>query len=100
MRVNEHNTTGVSAAEAGRAQETHRLEGGAGSRASALKSGGDRVELSSTSASVSRAMAAHHSDRAARVQELAAQYQHGQYRIDASATSHGIVSEAMATSIG
>jgi anti-sigma28 factor (negative regulator of flagellin synthesis) len=96
MRVNEHNTTGASAAEAARAQETQRIEGGAGSRTSTSKSGGDRVELSSTSAKVSRAMAAHHSDRAAKVQELAAQYQSGKYRPDSAATSRGMVSEAMA----
>ena len=97
MRVNEHNTTGASAAEAGRAHETNRVEGGLGSTAATSRAGGDRVELSSTSAAVSRAMAAHHSDRAAKVHDLAAQYQRGQYRVDNAATSRGLVSEAVAS---
>ena len=95
MRVNDHNMTGASAAEAGRAQETQRLESGSGSRTAAAKSGGDRVELSSTSASVSRALTAHRSDRAAKVQELAAEYQSGRYKPDVAATSRGMISEAL-----
>jgi anti-sigma28 factor (negative regulator of flagellin synthesis) len=98
MRVNEHNQTGASS-EAGRAQETQRLDRGGSSRTTVSGSGGDRVELSSTLASVSRATAAHDADRAAKVQELAAQYQSGQYRTDAAATSRAMVSEALASAI-
>jgi anti-sigma28 factor (negative regulator of flagellin synthesis) len=100
MRVTEHNTTGTSAAEAGRPEEAHRSDSGAQSRAATSKSGSDRVELSSTSASVSRSMAAHRSERDAKVHELAAQYQTGRYRPDSAATSRGMVSEAMAPAAG
>src|SRR5436305_9281578 len=85
MRVNDHNVTGAAAAEAGRAQESQR-PGRAGGSSSSVGSGGDRVELSSTLSSVSRALETHHSDRAARVRELASQYQSGKYRPDAGAT--------------
>jgi anti-sigma28 factor (negative regulator of flagellin synthesis) len=100
MRVNDHNNlTGASAAEAGRTQEISRADGAAASRTSSSRSGGDRVELSSTSASVSRAMTAHHSDRAAKVQALSEQYQRGNYRPDAVATSRAMVSDALAPSL-
>jgi anti-sigma28 factor (negative regulator of flagellin synthesis) len=98
MRVNDHNQTGASA-EAGRAQETQRLDRGGKSRSAASGSGGDRIELSSTLTSVSRATAAHHSERSAKVRELAAAYQSGAYRPDAAATSRAMVSEALASGI-
>jgi anti-sigma28 factor (negative regulator of flagellin synthesis) len=98
MRVNDHNVTGAAAAEAGRAQESQRSGRAGGSRPSS-GSGGDRVELSSTLSSVSRAMEAHHTDRAARVQELAAQYQSGKYRPDAGATSRAMITEAVASGV-
>ena len=100
MRVTEQNTNGASAAEAGRAHETKRLDGVAASHAVVSKYGGDRVELSSTSASLSRSMAAHRSAADAKVRELAAQYQSGRYRADSAATSRGMVAEAIASSVG
>jgi anti-sigma28 factor (negative regulator of flagellin synthesis) len=99
MRVNDHNTTGASAAEAGRAQETQRIESGSASRVAASKSGGDRVELSSTSASISRTLSADGSERTAKVQELAAQYQSGRYTPDLAGASRGMVSEALAPAL-
>jgi len=98
MRVNDHNVTGAAAAEAGRAQESQR-PGRAGGSSSSVGSGGDRVALSSTLSSVSRALETHHSDRAARVQELAAQYQSGKYRPDAGATSRAMITEAVASGV-
>jgi anti-sigma28 factor (negative regulator of flagellin synthesis) len=96
MRVNEHSLTGASTAEAGRAHETQRTDSGAASRAAESTSGGDRIELSSTLNSVSRAMAGDRYGRAARVQQLAALYESGQYHADATATSRAMVSEALA----
>src|SRR4051794_21445210 len=98
MRINEHNQTGASS-EAGRTQETQRAAGGGTSKSAASGSSGDRVELSSTLGSLSRATAANHSDRGARVQELAAQYETGRYRPDAAATSRAMVSEMLASGI-
>lgn len=99
MRVNDHNVTGASTAEAGRAQEAQRTDGGAASRAVGPSSGGDRLELSSTLTSVSRAIAGDRSGRSAKVAQLAEQYQSGHYHADAAATSRAMVSEALAPAI-
>jgi hypothetical protein len=98
MRVNDHNLTGAAAAEAGRTQESQRSGRGGGAGATS-GTGGDRVELSSTLGSLSRALEAHRSDRGAMVQELAAQYQSGRYRPDAAATSHAMITEALAPAV-
>ncbi len=97
MRIYDLNLTGTSAAETGRTHETQRADtadtakvGRANDRSS------DRVELSSALGSLSRALTAHHSDRATRVQDLAAQYQSGNYRPDSQATSRAMVSDALA----
>jgi hypothetical protein len=47
---------------------------------------------------LSRAISAHESGRAARVQELAAQYGRGEYHADSAATSRAMVSDAVAAS--
>ena len=97
MRVYDLNLTGAAAAEAGRAQESQRVEKGAGGRSSAAGATGseDRVELSSTLGRLAQALSANGLERAARVQALAAQYQAGSYRVDAAATAKGMVAEAL-----
>jgi anti-sigma-28 factor FlgM len=91
MRVDNRNLT--SAAEAGRAQESQSI-GRDGRPVSSTNSGGsgtDRVELSS----LSRALHASASSRSARVDQLTAQYQAGQYQPDVAETSKSMVSEAI-----
>lgn len=97
MRIDDRNLTGVSAGIGGLAgaQEVAKsgrdaagVSGGSGS--------GDRVEISSTLAGLSRAMASDGNARASRVQALARSYQSGRYQPDAAATSRGMVSEALA----
>ncbi|MGA2271186.1 MAG: flagellar biosynthesis anti-sigma factor FlgM [Bryobacteraceae bacterium] len=97
MRVNDRNLTSASAAESGRSQETQKLN-----RTQGVKDGiattdrsGDRVELSSTLEQLSRAMSAFGSERASRVQALAAQYRSGNYHVDSLAVARGMVSEAL-----
>jgi anti-sigma28 factor (negative regulator of flagellin synthesis) len=97
MRVNDQNVTGASAGGAGRTQEAQRSERSAGARAGTPASGGDRVELSSTLSSLSRALSESRGGRAAKVQALAAQYQSGQYQSDSTATSRAIIGEAVAS---
>ena len=96
MRIYDRDLTGPAAAESGRSQETQRADrdGASASSGSASKSG-DRVELSSGFASVSRALATHHSERAAKVQALGVQFQSGNYQPNSLATSQGMVSEAV-----
>jgi anti-sigma28 factor (negative regulator of flagellin synthesis) len=97
MRIDNQNLTGATPAESGRAHETEKSN-----RNQALQTGtaandktGDRVELSNTLETLSRALSANGSDRASRVQALAAQYQSGNYYPDSAATARGMISEAL-----
>jgi len=95
MRVNDQNLTGVNTASTAGSHEAQRAgrtaSGSAGSTAH-----GDRVELSGAVGTISRALAADSGGRAARVRELAAQYQAQQYRPDAAATSRAMIADAVA----
>jgi anti-sigma28 factor (negative regulator of flagellin synthesis) len=95
--VNGQNLTGATAAESGRAQETERSSRSQGAPAgtTATDKTGDRVELSNTLATLSRALSASGSERSSRVQALAAQYQSGNYQPDSAATARGMISEAL-----
>ena len=64
----------------------------------ANSSDSDRVDISSALGSLSRALSSFSSDRTARVQALATQYQVGQYKVDAAAVSHAMVNAAVAGS--
>jgi anti-sigma28 factor (negative regulator of flagellin synthesis) len=100
MRIYDQNLNGAGAAQTGGAQEIQRNDRESGARAHGTASDRDRVELSSSLASLSRTLEAHHSDRAARVQELAAQYQRGEYRTDSAATGRAMVGEALGAAVG
>ncbi|MBZ5725989.1 MAG: flagellar biosynthesis anti-sigma factor FlgM [Acidobacteriia bacterium] len=97
MRVYDRNLTGGPAAESGRAQETQKLDRDAGARAASpgADGSGDRVELSSSLARLSRMISGYGSERSSRVQSLAAQYQSGSYRPDSLAISRGMIAEAL-----
>jgi hypothetical protein len=91
MRVDQRNLTGTG--EAGRAQGSQSV-GRDGRPVSSTNSGGsgtDHVELSS----LSHALNASASSRSARVDQLTALYQAGQYQPDAAETSKSMVSEAI-----
>jgi anti-sigma28 factor (negative regulator of flagellin synthesis) len=91
MRVDQRNLTG--AAEAGRAREMQSIgrDGRSISSANSGGSGSDQVELSS----LSRALHASANQRSARVEQLAAQYQGGEYQPDPAEISKSMVSEAL-----
>jgi len=97
MRIYDRDLTGTASAESGRSQETQRTdrETAAGS-SQASSAAGDRVELSSGLASVTRALAAYGSSRAGKVQQLASQFQSGNYHPDSLAISQGMVAQALA----
>jgi anti-sigma28 factor (negative regulator of flagellin synthesis) len=97
MTINDRNLTGTTPAEAGRSQETQKSNRNQGVRTGTAASDktGDRVELSSTLATLSRAISAFGSERANRVQALTGQYQSGSYHPDSAATARGMVSEAL-----
>ena len=56
---------------------------------------GDRVEFSNTLGRMSNALSADDSARSAKVSQLAAQYQAGNYQPNATGAAHGMISEAM-----
>jgi flagellar biosynthesis anti-sigma factor FlgM len=96
MRIYDRDLSGTAAAESGRSQETQKADREATTTSSqAGTPTGDRVELSSGLASVSRALAAYGSDRASQVQQLTAQVQSGTYQPDSLAISRGMVAQAL-----
>jgi flagellar biosynthesis anti-sigma factor FlgM len=97
MRIYDQNLTGAAAAESGRSAEAQKADREAGTPLTGSGSGGsgDRVELSSALASVSRALTSYQADRAGKVQSLTVQVRSGRYQPDSQATSQGMVSEAL-----
>jgi hypothetical protein len=96
MKITDQNLGGAQAPETQRSQEIQSGgRSGNGRSAGSVSDGGDSVEFSGTLGRLSRTLSSSSSDRASRVQALAAQYQSGTYRSDSAATSRGIVSEAL-----
>jgi hypothetical protein len=95
MKISDLNPGGAAASGTQRSQETQPAAHGGPSRASGAGFDSDRVEFSGGLGSLSRALSSFHSDRAGRVQSLAAQYQNGTYRPDSAAISRGLVGEAL-----
>jgi len=82
---------GAAASGTGRTQElSHPATGGKPS-SGASSSGEDQVQISSLSSS----LAANESQRAARVQQLAALYQGGQYEVNSMDVSRALVNHAI-----
>jgi hypothetical protein len=98
MRVNDRNTMGPAASEAGAAQETQKLDRASTATSRVGDPGGDRVEFSSSLGRLAQAISTDNTQRASRVQTLAAAYQTGKYRPDSQATSQGMIAEAIAAS--
>ena len=98
MRIHDLNLTGTQAAESGRAQEAQRAErdGGMGGMAGGREASADHIEFSDTLNSLGRAMSAYSSDRAAKVQALAAQYRSGAYSANSMATSRAMIADSLA----
>jgi len=99
MRVYDRNLTGAAAAETGRTSETHGPDRAGGNSRSVAAGDGDRVELSGSLERLSRAVASDASGRAAKVQNIAAQYQTGRYQADSVATSRALVNETLASAV-
>ena len=107
MRIYDQNLTGTSAPETGRAQESQNpsragtvkspssgVDGG-----SAVDKSNDRVEFSGALSRLSRTLATYESSRANRVNALAVEYQSGKYQPDSTATSKGLVTEALSAGL-
>ena len=94
MRVDQRNLTG--AAEAGRAREAQSIgrDGRSVSSSNQDNSNSDRVELSP----LSKALSASASSRSAKIDQLTAQYQAGEYQPDPAEISKSMVSDAISSS--
>jgi hypothetical protein len=99
MKIYDQNLSGTGATQAGGPQEAQRAGAGT-NRSQGASTGSDRVELSTTLSSLSRAVNSDQSARAGRVQELAELYQRGGYQPDSYATSRAIVAEMLPPGIG
>jgi anti-sigma28 factor (negative regulator of flagellin synthesis) len=96
MKITDQNLGGAAAPETRRSQDAQPADRtGSGRTSSSAGDGQDRVEFSGGLDSLSRTLSSFHSDRAGRVQSLAAQYQSGNYHADSAAISHGMISEAL-----
>jgi hypothetical protein len=96
MRIYDRDLTGAASTESGRAQESQKADREATTNSSQSGSAsGDRVELSSGLAIVSRALAAYGTDRSNKVQQLTTQVQSGSYTPNSLATSQGLVAQAL-----
>ncbi len=100
MKIYDSNLGGAPATGAQRTQETQSADRTGGARATPSGGdGGDRVEFSGTLGRLSRALSTSESDRAGRVQSLAAQYQSGTYRPDSAATGRAMIAEALGAGV-
>lgn len=87
---------GAAASGAGRTQELSHPATGGKPAAGSSTSGEDQVQISSLSSAIS----SQGSDRAARVQQLAAAYQSGHYQVNSTDVSKAIVNHALNAEIG
>ena len=97
MRIDDRDLTGASPAKSGRTYGTQKPNHGQSVQTETATTGqvGDRVELSSTLETLSRALSASGSERSSRIQALAAQYQSGNYYPDSASTARSMISEAL-----
>jgi hypothetical protein len=94
MRVNDRNTLGSAAVEAGRTADTQKSDRTDTARASAVDPTSDRVEFSASLSRLSRAISADNAQRQSHVQALAAAFQTGTYQPHSLGASRGLIAEA------
>jgi hypothetical protein len=93
MRVNDGNTLGSAALEAGRIADTQKPDRTDKGRVGADQSN-DRVEFSASLSQLSRAISVDSARRSSHVQSVAAAYQAGTYQPDSLGASRGLIAEA------
>ena len=100
MKVYDRNLTGAAAAGSTRTEETQKAETRSAKTSSSTRSAGDQVELSGTLGRLSQALSTQGTQRAAKVEALAAAYRSGTYQPNAGGASKGLVAEALSGSGG
>lgn len=91
IRIYNDGLAGAAASETSRAQELSRTSSTGRPSSGSTAGGEDQVQISS----VSEALSAQASSRAAHVQELAAAYQSGRYQVNSTDVSRAIVNNAL-----
>jgi anti-sigma28 factor (negative regulator of flagellin synthesis) len=100
MKIYDRSLTGAAPPETSKAGEAQKLDQASGGKSAGTSgAGGDRVELSGTLNRLSQTLSSFGNARASKVQQLAAQYQSGNYRPDSAATGRAMVSEALVAGV-
>jgi anti-sigma28 factor (negative regulator of flagellin synthesis) len=96
LRIQNDAATGAASPEVSRSQQSSSVSSGTGkSRTVSSTEGGDHIDVSSATESISAGLSAQNQQRAARVTQLSALYASGRYAVDSAQVSHAIVSSAV-----
>jgi anti-sigma28 factor (negative regulator of flagellin synthesis) len=100
MRIDERNLSGNQAAQTGKTGQTQEIgkRAGLGKQGAGAAMGDDRVELSTLSGSVARALEADAQQRQARLEKLSTDYAAGRHQVDARTISKAIVADLLSKS--
>jgi hypothetical protein len=99
IRIHNEALPGTSVSELSRAEEVSRsAKDGSKSISGAGITGGDQVELSSLSGSISQALTAAAAHQSGKVQHLAALYASGKYNVNSVDLGRAIVSQTIGSS--
>lgn len=95
MKINESDALNIAMSQSERLSESPKLTSGSGTLPASLGSAADQIDLGSQAGLLSQAQTAGDGDRAARVEQLKALVQTGQYQVDSAAVSQSIVNAAL-----
>ena len=95
MKINEGDVLNIANAQSERLSESMKLTSSPGRTTATTSSSADQIDLGSQAGLLSQAQSAGDSDRAARVAQLRALVQSGQYEVDPAALSQSIVNSAL-----
>jgi hypothetical protein len=96
LRVQNDPAAGIGASEVNRSGQSTSIGGGSGKsgRISSGAEGGDQVQVSSVTESISAGTSALNLERAGRVSQLGALYAGGQYTVDSAKVSAALIAGA------
>jgi flagellar biosynthesis anti-sigma factor FlgM len=95
VKINESDVLNIANAQSERLSESMKLTSSPGRTTATTSSAADQIDLGSQAGLLSQAQSAGDSDRAARVAQLRALVQSGQYEVDPAALSQSIVNSAL-----
>lgn len=95
MKINESNILNIAKPQSERLSESMKLTSGSARIPSTTSGASDQIALGSQAGLLSQAQSAGDSDRQARIEQLKALVQSGQYQVDPAALSKSIVNAAL-----